>query len=757
MGASGGVLIKRIAVFSVVLAAAIFCATRWAVPVLAVIFDPAPSSLTLTAFSLSFHQGDPVPPLVFGVSGLSGSDTFYSATTGGRPALSTTATTSSPIGTYPIRITAGNTTSDKYAIHVMEGTMTVLPADGSGARTNTYSYPQDAMVSVKSFGAVGDGVTDDTAALNRALTDGRGDCRADYYRRPKILYLPPGRYRVSGQLSFCGAEVSLRGAGPTQSVISLAPRTPAFNQKASLAVLYYPSAATSHAYGNISFRNFVSALGIDVGEGNDNAIGLDVVMNNVGAIEDVVVANEDGTAPTGINMTHAWNGPMLVKNVAVYGFKNGFVLGQQQYSSTFSHITTEGQSSTGFVDVGGQSAAIEQMYSCNRVPAAHNSAAEVAIINSTFDCGAPNTAAYMGDAKSSQHLRNIRVRGYGMSLKDDSSTAPATRTGDIREYFTGTGTSAFGTHVATMPLDLPIEEAPTPRDPKPSTWISLSATDPSRWSAQLASCTSSTAYLVAGQYTVPKQTFTVNIPSCIHHMQFFNSGFNPPGGLINFVIAGKASDPPLIMENTGTNFALVHNSPRTLVIRHYGGDYSSVPGTGTLFAEDFDVGAVQFQPGQHVWVRQFDNEFAEAPQGPHCAVATISTTSCLPPAGIKTKCNGCTLWVLGPKTEKGSTNFQLTAGAKMELYGGFFLPLQSNQQPNTAVIEAVDSSFSADFTQYLYGTSRTNTGTAHIVIDTQKGVTRYVDPVDQNTSFRTSLVYSLGGGGSSATRNSPAR
>ena len=708
---------------------------------------PIARTLTLTAVSLSFHTGDPVPPLIFSASGLSANETFATATQSGRPQLSTTATAASTAGVYPIRIAAGSTTASGYTLKLVPGTMTVLPADSSGARTNSYAYPEDAMVSVKKFGAVGDGKTDDTAAINRAITEGRTPCNGDFYRSPKILYFPPGRYLLTGQLSFCGAEMSLRGAGPTQSVLYLAPRTPAFNAKAPLPLLNFPSAATTHSYGNISFRNFISALGVDIGEGNDNAVGIDAVMNNVGSIEDVIVTDEEAGSPVGINFIHAWNGPMLVKNVAVYGFKNGYVLGHDQYSSVYSHITVEGQSTNGFLDAAGQAAAIEQMYSCNRVPAIANTGAHIAVINSTFDCGAPNATAYLGSPRSSQHLRNIHVHGYGKSLDDKAQAAPATRTGDIAEYVTGTPASAFARSANPASLNLPIRETPVAHDPKPSTWIALSPTDPSRWSAQLHTCSSSTAYLPGAQYTIAATNTPVDVPACIHHLQLFNAGFNPSRVSVTFVINGAATDPPLVIENLGTNFAIAHNSARPLVLRHAGVDYTSTSNAGTLFLEDFGSAKIRFQPGQHIWARQYDNETADPPQTPHCAVATVSTTSCFPPAGVKVVCAGCTLWILGPKTEKGATNFQLSRNARMELFGGFFLPLQPNQQPASTVIESTDSSFSADFMQYLYPNGKMNTGTAHIVTDTQHGTTHYVDPQDQNTTFRTGLVYSNGASG----------
>ena len=52
---------------------------------------------------------------------------------------------------------------------------------------------------VKDYGAVGDGVTDDTAAINAAITDG-GKCSHICDRSivtPTVVYLPEGKYLVS--------------------------------------------------------------------------------------------------------------------------------------------------------------------------------------------------------------------------------------------------------------------------------------------------------------------------------------------------------------------------------------------------------------------------------------------------------------------------------------------------------------------------------------------------------------------------------
>lgn len=99
------------------------------------------------------------------------------------------------------------------------------PFTGSIAR-NIYDKVSD-IVSVKDFGAVGDGVTDDTAAINKALdavgTSGGG-----------MVYMPPGNYLVSNSNSGAAHwdnrrairinynNVRLVGAGAGSTKITLA-------------------------------------------------------------------------------------------------------------------------------------------------------------------------------------------------------------------------------------------------------------------------------------------------------------------------------------------------------------------------------------------------------------------------------------------------------------------------------------------------------------------------------------------------------
>lgn len=69
------------------------------------------------------------------------------------------------------------------------------------------------------FGAVGDGVTDDAPAINRALAVARK--RGEYGAGVKgtVVYIPPGVYRLDAPLDMNGGQFNVTGAGSYQTVL----------------------------------------------------------------------------------------------------------------------------------------------------------------------------------------------------------------------------------------------------------------------------------------------------------------------------------------------------------------------------------------------------------------------------------------------------------------------------------------------------------------------------------------------------------
>ena len=66
-----------------------------------------------------------------------------------------------------------------------------------------------ATVDVKTFGAVGDGVTDDTAAFQKAIAAAKG----------KVIRVPAGRYLITDFLTIRDRGTVLQGASAEESVL----------------------------------------------------------------------------------------------------------------------------------------------------------------------------------------------------------------------------------------------------------------------------------------------------------------------------------------------------------------------------------------------------------------------------------------------------------------------------------------------------------------------------------------------------------
>jgi hypothetical protein len=85
-----------------------------------------PAMLRVMANNLTKVYAQADPPLTYTITGYTNGDT--PAVVGGSPILSTTATASSGVGSYPITITAGTLSAVNYAFAFFGGTLTVTPA-----------------------------------------------------------------------------------------------------------------------------------------------------------------------------------------------------------------------------------------------------------------------------------------------------------------------------------------------------------------------------------------------------------------------------------------------------------------------------------------------------------------------------------------------------------------------------------------------------------------------------------------------------
>jgi len=88
-------------------------------------FTIAPAVLTVTANNVSIYPTQTIPTLTYNITGEVNGDTAATAYSG-TPAITTTATSASPVGTYPITISQGTLTSKNYTFVFVPGTLTIL-------------------------------------------------------------------------------------------------------------------------------------------------------------------------------------------------------------------------------------------------------------------------------------------------------------------------------------------------------------------------------------------------------------------------------------------------------------------------------------------------------------------------------------------------------------------------------------------------------------------------------------------------------
>jgi hypothetical protein len=100
-------------------------------------FTVSPATLTVTATSVNISYGQPIPALTYNVTGFVNGDPASVVT--GSPVESTTATSTSAPGGYPITITQGTLSATNYTFKFVNGALTI----GSAAQTITFnSLPQ---------------------------------------------------------------------------------------------------------------------------------------------------------------------------------------------------------------------------------------------------------------------------------------------------------------------------------------------------------------------------------------------------------------------------------------------------------------------------------------------------------------------------------------------------------------------------------------------------------------------------------------
>jgi hypothetical protein len=332
------------------------------------------------------------------------------------------------------------------------------------------------------------------------------------------------------------------------------------------------------------FHNYVENLTFHVGAGNPGAIALQFYSNNSGAVRNCRFLADEGSAHTGLDLAHRdMNGPLLVRNCEVVGFRRGIATGHAVNGQVFEHITLRGQTEVGFVNEG-QTISIRGFTSDNAVPAL-STYGTLCLLDATLTGrgDAAEKPAIVNFNGGRIFLRDITTSGYGRALGDvshtpDSAAAYRIRGTDkpgsegpyIDEYCSHPATSPFPSPPTS--LRLPVKETPeVPRD-APETWANVDdfGADPtgeadSAAAIQKAIDSGATTIFLPGSYNLRK---TVTIRGKVHRLVGLGGEINYGKGLHPDFRLIDGDTPVVLIEH----FANIHGglevaTRRTLVLR----------------------------------------------------------------------------------------------------------------------------------------------------------------------------------------------
>ncbi len=512
------------------------------------------------------------------------------------------------------------------------------------------------------YHAKGDGVTDDTAAIQQALADVMG--------QHKLLYFPSGTYLISKTLQWSKKNSAgkdawgknfLQGQNATRTIIRLKDAT--FTDPKQPASMMWCGGFGSADW----FHNYVQDLTFDVGKDNPGAIGLQFFSNNSGAVRNCRFIAGEGSGLIGLDLGHRdMNGPLLVRNCEVVGFRRGISTARAVNGQTFEHITLREQTEWGFTNEG-QAISVRGLLSDSAVPAIKTYGTFCLIsAKLTGRDRAARVPAIVNFNGGRVFLRDITTTGYGRALGDvvtpDSAAAfritgadkPGSLGPNIDEYCSHAVTSLFPSSSGS--LRLPVKEPPTVAVDDPQTWANVDSfgADPtgqkdSSAAIQKAIDSGATTVFLPGSYTL---TSTVVIGGKVRRLVGV-------GGVIDYF--SKVKPDFRIVDGTSPvvsleHFAYIHggieiHTQRTVIFRSVSDcDLTFTPKAagGELFFEDFVTHNLKLKD-QRVWARQLNVEN----EGTHI----VNDQS--------------QLWVLGYKTERGGTLLETRGGGQSEILGGF--------------------------------------------------------------------------------------
>ena len=204
----------------------------------------------------------------------------------------------------------------------------------------------DQWASVKDFGAAGDGITDDTAAINRALNQLYCQPSQRNTSTRRSLFFPAGVYLVTNTINI-PSFATLYGEGPNNSIIQMAP-TGIGTYVAQTADLGQRTGPNNSGSTNITITNMAFQSRIDTG-GNVFLIqsARDCEFNGVSFIGHGTQSNLTTTALNSTGVSFASTAALITTDILFDGCRfTGTVYGISTSAATRGIIVTNSSFNT---------------------------------------------------------------------------------------------------------------------------------------------------------------------------------------------------------------------------------------------------------------------------------------------------------------------------------------------------------------------------------------------------------------------------
>ena len=528
--------------------------------------------------------------------------------------------------------------------------------------------PADANVlDVRHFGAKGDGITNDTRAIQAAI-DQLPPFDVGHPWQTKIIYFPAGTYLVTDtiQRRDSGGHylpgLVLIGESQKGTVIKLADNSPGFQDRSATKSMVFMASGLlggdpraggkdpALGEGNDAYMNELENLTLEVGKGNAGAIGLDYLANNIGAVRDVTIRADD-RARIGLSMTRKWIGPALIERISITGFDIGIDISRTEYSITLEDVAIHKSREFGLRNNSNSVPFHNLTIDVDAGVGIANIGQQALISGIKADISGHGEAAFQNTG--SANLQGVTTSGFLPNPGDKKSE-------NLDGVFDGEK------RIADSRWNLPILSSAVPDEPSSHEWVSVKAfgavADPRVDSTRAINAAfrsgAKTIFFPTGQYKI---SGSLAVPAAVEKIE----------GLFSTIFADHNSNgpyPAFFTEPRSTPLAL-----RRLIVESRNGPYAVIEhrAASPVLLQDivaFGVGLItRPAEGGNVFVENISSSGPSKLSGPAGAWFRQLNVEA---NGTMTETDGTPLWILGAKTEQTLTLVNARNHANTEVVGG---------------------------------------------------------------------------------------